>query len=83
MKKLYRSDNDKIVAGLVGGVAEYAGIDSTALRLAWLIILVFTGFVPGIIVYLLALLIVPPSPHKTHTSEASSKNSEPGAQYHP
>lgn len=58
-KKLYRSDDDKIVAGIIGGLAEYFEVDSVLLRLFWILILVMTGFVPAIIVYLLALFVVP------------------------
>ena len=58
-KKLYKSKNDKIVSGVFGGLAEYFDVDSTLLRLAWVVITVFTGFFPGIIAYILAALIIP------------------------
>ncbi len=58
-KKLYRSDKNKVWGGVIGGLGEYFNIDPTLLRLVWLLIVVFTGFIPGIIVYLAALLIVP------------------------
>ena len=43
----------------MGGLGEFFGVDPTLLRLGYLILTVFTGFVPGIIGYLLAILIVP------------------------
>lgn len=58
-KKLYRSDTDKVFAGICGGLGEYFEVDSVLLRLIWLLIVVFTGFVPGILAYLIAILIVP------------------------
>lgn len=58
-KKLYRSDNNKVLGGIIGGLGEYFNVDPTLLRLVWLLTVVFTGFIPGIIVYLAALLIVP------------------------
>ena len=59
MKKLYRSEDNKIFAGIVGGIGEHFDIDPTLLRLIWLLILIFTGIVPGLIVYLIAIFIVP------------------------
>jgi len=58
-KKLYRSDTDRIVAGIIGGIGEYTDIDSTVLRLIFVIVLIFSAVVPGLIVYFLALLIIP------------------------
>lgn len=62
MKKLYRSDKDKTIAGIVGGLGEYFEIDSTLLRLLVLFTIFITGVVPGIIAYVIALLIVPKRP---------------------
>lgn len=59
MKKLFRSEENKIVAGILGGMGEYFQVDPTALRLLFLVVVLITGIVPGVIAYLLALLIVP------------------------
>ena len=59
MKKLYKSKENKVVAGVVGGIGEYFNVDPVILRLAWLLVLVFTAVVPGIIIYLVATMIVP------------------------
>jgi len=59
-KKLYRSQNNKIFAGIIGGLGEYFSIDPVLLRVIWVFVLIFTGIVPGLIVYLIALFIVPP-----------------------
>ena len=61
-KKLTRSRSNRMIAGLMGGLGEFFGVDPVLLRLAYLIITVFTGFVPGIVGYLLAILIVPEEP---------------------
>lgn len=58
-KKLYRSDSNKIFAGIIGGISEYADVDPTILRVIWIVILVFTGVFPALLVYLLALFIIP------------------------
>lgn len=59
MKKLYLSSTDKKIAGVVGGLGEYFGIDSTLLRVGWTLVVVFTGIFPGVIVYLLAWAVMP------------------------
>lgn len=61
-KKLYRSRSNRMIAGVLGGLGEFFGVDPVLLRLGYLILTVFTGFVPGIIGYLLAILIVPEAP---------------------
>lgn len=63
-KKLYRSNN-RMLAGVCGGVAEYFGIDATLIRLAYVILSVFTVAFPGIIVYILAAIIIPSDPGYT------------------
>jgi phage shock protein C len=62
IKKLYRSRENKTFAGIVGGVGEYFEIDPTLLRLIWLVIAIMTGVLPAIIVYLIAILVVPKKP---------------------
>ncbi|GAE88090.1 PspC domain-containing protein [Acetivibrio straminisolvens] len=59
MKKMYLSDSDKIIGGVCGGVAEYFEIDSTLIRLITVVGTVFTGFFAGIIIYIVAMVIVP------------------------
>lgn len=56
-KILYRSQNDKIVAGVCGGLAEYFDIDATIIRLLFILIIAFGG--SGFIIYLLLWLIMP------------------------
>ena len=57
---LRRSATDSQLAGVCGGIAEYFGVDSNAVRLIWVIASIFCGVViGGVIVYLLAWLIIP------------------------
>jgi phage shock protein PspC (stress-responsive transcriptional regulator) len=58
-KRLYRSEKNKIIAGVCGGIGEYFDIDPTLIRLIWIIITVFTAVIPGIVIYLIAMLIMP------------------------
>lgn len=59
-KKLYRSESNKMLCGVCGGVGEYFNVDPTLVRLLWAI-LVFTG--PGIFAYLIAAVIIPRDPY--------------------
>lgn len=75
MKKLYKSDKDKIFAGVLGGIGEYFNVDPTILRLGYILITVLSHFFPALIVYLIAVLIVPkrPTVHHVHHSEPEKK----------
>ena len=63
MKKLYRSRTDTKMAGVLGGMSEYFEMDSTLVRVGYLLVTVFTGFVPGIVFYILAAIIMPVQPY--------------------
>lgn len=58
-KRLYRSKENKIFAGICGGLGDYFSIDPTLLRLAWLLVVIFTGIFPGVVVYILAIFVIP------------------------
>lgn len=57
MKKLYKSQRDKKICGVCGGLAEYLGIDATIVRLIWAALIVFYG--TGLFLYIIAALIIP------------------------
>lgn len=58
-KRLYRSTIDKVFAGICGGVGEYFDIDPVVVRLIWLLIVIFTGIVPGLLAYIIAIYVIP------------------------
>jgi phage shock protein PspC (stress-responsive transcriptional regulator) len=55
---LRRSTQNRVVAGVCGGLAEFFGVSSFWFRLAFLLALI-PGGVPGILVYLVMVMIVP------------------------
>ena len=58
--RLVRSETDKTIAGVCGGLAEYFGVDSTIVRLVTVILAVYPGAViGGVVVYLIAWFIIP------------------------
>ena len=58
-KKLYRINEGKMIAGVCGGIAEYFQIDTTVVRLAWVL---FSLIGCGILAYIIALIIMPVKP---------------------
>ena len=56
-KKLYKSSTDKKLAGVCGGIAEYFNIDSTLVRLGWVVFCALGG--SGLLAYIIAALIMP------------------------
>ena len=64
MRKLYRSNTDKVFCGVCGGIAQYMDTDPTAIRLVWIIVTIFTGFFPGILAYIIACFIMQKNPDK-------------------
>ena len=58
-KKLTRDVKNQMVAGVVAGIAKYLGHDVTLWRLAFVFVTIVTGFVPGIVFYILAWIIMP------------------------
>ena len=59
-KKLARSRTDRKIAGVCGGVAEYLDIDSTLVRIVWLMAALFVGW--GVIGYIVAWIVMPEGP---------------------
>ncbi len=62
-KRLYRSTNDRMFAGVCGGIAEYLDVDPTLVRLVFAALTLMGG--PGIIAYVILMLVVPEEPDET------------------
>jgi len=59
-KRLYRSRSDRMLAGVCGGLAEYFGVDPTLVRLLFVLMALAGG--PGVLFYIILVLIVPSEP---------------------
>ncbi len=59
-KKLYKSNTDKKLDGVCGGIAEYFDIDSTIVRLAWVLFSCMGG--SGLLLYIVAAIVMPRKP---------------------
>lgn len=58
-RRLRRSVSDRWLGGVCGGLAEYFGIDSTAVRVAYVLLSILSVAFPGILVYLILWLLIP------------------------
>ena len=59
LKELHRSRNHRMIAGVMGGIAEYFGWSPNLTRILFVIISSASAAVPGILVYLVLWLIMP------------------------
>ena len=59
-KRLYRSDENRMLAGVCGGIAEYFDLDPTLVRLGWVVFCALG--VSGILAYIIVALIIPCRP---------------------
>ena len=68
-KKLYRSSEDRHIAGVCGGLAEYFEIDSSIVRLLFVLFALTGG--PGLLIYIILAIVVPEEPveKSKHVSE--------------
>ena len=56
-KRLYRSMNNKMIAGVCGGVAEYFGLDPALVRLGWIVFCALGG--SSVLAYIIAAIVIP------------------------
>jgi phage shock protein C len=59
MKRLFRSEKNKKIAGVCAGIGEYFDLDPTLVRLVFIFLGLATGLFPFFIGYIVAWLIVP------------------------
>ena len=70
IKRLYKSQYDRMIGGVAGGIAEYLKVDTTIVRIVFVLMSLFGG--TGLIIYIAGLLIMPESKLKIR-SEKSAK----------
>ncbi len=69
-KKLTKSNN-RIIAGVCGGVAEFLGWDPTLVRVIWALCILLGGF--GLILYIILWLVMPKAPKKSYQDRMQEK----------
>lgn len=65
--RLYRSETNRVIAGVAGGLGEYFNIDPTIVRILFILLTIFGG--SGLIIYIVLWLIIP-------TKSSGNKNSQ-------
>lgn len=58
-RPLFRSRSDRMLAGVMGGIAQRYGWNSTLVRLVFVIVSLASAAVPGILIYLILWLLIP------------------------
>ncbi len=56
-RRLYRSQNDRMIAGVCGGLAEFFDIDPTLVRLIFVLLTLMGGH--GILLYIILMIVMP------------------------
>ena len=56
-KRLYKSEKNKILCGVCGGIGEYLNIDPTLIRILWVFFALSLG--SGLLAYILACILIP------------------------
>jgi phage shock protein C len=75
-RRLHRSRTNRVLAGVCGGIAEHYGSDPTAVRLATVVLGLFSGVFPMVVVYLVAAILIPE--RAWGPDEPSSNSAAPG-----
>jgi len=77
MKKLYRSRNDRVISGVCGGIGAYFETDPVIIRIIAVLLLVVGG--GGLLVYLIAILIIPLEPVTKKPEAKSAEKKSPSS----
>lgn len=77
--RLHRSETDRVVGGVCGGLGEYFNIDSTIIRLIFILITIFGG--SGVLIYLILWLVIPSSQTTKFTPEDHIKENAAEMRY--
>ncbi|MDD6050831.1 MAG: PspC domain-containing protein [Clostridiales bacterium] len=56
-RRLYKSNRNKMLCGVCGGIAEYFGLDATLVRLGWVLFCALGG--SGVLAYIVAAIVIP------------------------
>ena len=59
-RRLYRCRENRVLAGVAGGLAEYFELDPTVVRVAYVLISIISVAFPGILAYIILMFVMPP-----------------------
>jgi phage shock protein C len=77
-KRLYRSTEERMFAGVCGGIAEYLDVDPTLVRLFFVALTLLSGG-QGLLIYIVLMLVVPEQPKEKRrgTPDENDDDGEP------
>lgn len=58
-KRLYKSNTNKMLAGVLGGIGEYFDLDPTLIRVGYLLLSFFSAGFPGLLLYIILAAVMP------------------------
>jgi len=61
-ERLYRSVDDRVIAGVCGGLADRLALDPSLVRVVWAVLALVTGIFPLLVVYVIMAAVVPEDP---------------------
>lgn len=70
--RLTKSYTNRVLSGSIGGLSEFFGIKANYLRVAFVILTALTHFIPGVLIYILLMVIIPADPNKPDLSSLFS-----------
>jgi len=59
-RRLTRSNRDKMIAGVCGGLAEYFNMDPTLMRVLYVLVSILSAAFPGVLAYIILMFLMPP-----------------------
>jgi phage shock protein C len=74
MKKLFRSETNKRIAGVCGGIGEMLNVDPTIVRVALVVLALTTGILPMAVGYIIAWVVFPVGRQETAQSSSAAAN---------
>lgn len=74
-KRLYRVKQGAMLAGVCQGIADYFSIDATIIRLAWVVLAIFSFAFPMLVLYIACLFIIPVQERVYSNKQEQSKSS--------
>lgn len=78
-KRLYKSRTERMIDGVCGGLAEFFGVDVTLVRITWVLLTLLGG--SGIILYLVAMFIIPVNPAPVAPAQAKGSSAGTNAKF--
>ncbi|MBD3347344.1 MAG: PspC domain-containing protein [Chitinivibrionales bacterium] len=74
MKRIYRLESDKMIAGICAGLGDYFSIDPTIIRLVAVFVCIATGIWPLVIAYIVGWIIIPDKSELPAGEETKEEN---------